>query len=72
MISHQQNIEHDDCDLPFSVLKLQGSPSIFVTSGQFGLVFHVLANVQAVFSIIPEVVLKSCDPSLSKSPHRPG
>lgn len=66
------NLEHTVCDLPLAMLKVQGSPSLGVTSGQLGLVFHVLANVPAVPSINPFVVLKSSASTSLKSPQRPG
>ena len=54
------------------MLDEQGSPIMFVTSGQLGLVFHVLTNVHAVPSINPFVVLKSSASTSLKSPQRPG
>lgn len=59
-------------DVPLSMLKVQGSSSLFVTSGQLALCFHVLANVTAVPSINPLVVLKSSASTSLKSPQRPG
>lgn len=56
---------------PFSVLKLHGFSKVLWMSGQFALVFQVLAKSTAVPSLSPPAVVKSSAWMLLKLPQSP-